>query len=181
MLGPAFGRSRCDHGKLSVSDRPERPGAVGSETLPTRAPRTAAAWRSRGEGGSAPRWAGAGPASSPRQRPPQLERSHRAETSRWKRAAVSSSLPHPGPRVEEGPRHSVIPPQTRCRRHRVCTARGRSSWEGVLNGDGGGTGPGGTTKDSRTLPTESSREPGPAQRTGEAAGPGTDAGPVGPR
>lgn len=38
--------------------------------------------------------------------------------------------------------------------------RGRSSWEGVLNGNGGGTGPGGTTKDSRTLRTESSREAG---------------------
>lgn len=33
MLGPAFGRSRCDPLKLLVSD-PERPGAVSPETLP---------------------------------------------------------------------------------------------------------------------------------------------------
>lgn len=41
--GPHIWKQQCDHGKLSVSDRPERPGAVGPETLPRRAPRTAAA------------------------------------------------------------------------------------------------------------------------------------------
>lgn len=34
MLGPAFGRSRCDPLQLLVSDHPERPGAVSPETLP---------------------------------------------------------------------------------------------------------------------------------------------------